>query len=416
MPLRSLPVIWLLSLAPCFAQTSATTPPPEPNGTVTGRIFCADTGLPCRFATVSLMTIPKAEAKTATPSTKPERAEVTRSTAVQSSFDGSYILRHVAPGDFYVIVLKEGYVAPLRMFSKRQLDHPDDQLRSILDHALPRVHVEQDATTRADVQLQRGAAISGTITFDDGSPAGGIGVTVLHKDETGKWVEVPRIGVRSLDVVTNDRGVYRLSSLPPDSYLLRARLSLADEIGITDGNGGGSFTNVTRAMLYFYGDGTAHIDEADSFALRGSDERPGQNMTLPLNKLHRLTGRVVAGANGHTVNSGKVELFYVAKGSAAKDTGSKDEQSIASTEIGSDEAEVFHFEFIPEGDYTLRVTRARDSTWEPRTPAPSSPFVAAVPHVNEKERVLDDYGDVDIPLTVRGDMIDIVATIPPKKK
>ena len=69
-----------------------------------------------------------------------------------------------------------------------------------------------------------------------------------------------------------------------------------------------------------------------------------------------------------------------------------------------------------KGTYTLRVTNARDIAWEPRTTAPPpSPFGVAAPHANEHERVLEKYGDVDMPLTVQGDMTDVIATIPTKK-
>src|SRR5262249_27188781 len=110
--------------------------------------------------------------------------------AVQTNLDGSYSIPHVAAGTYYVTVRTDGYINPVSMFTTQQLDDPTDQVRALSEQALPKITVEQDSTARADVQLQRGAAVRGTISFDDETPAAGIIVTVLHKDESGKWVPI----------------------------------------------------------------------------------------------------------------------------------------------------------------------------------------------------------------------------------
>ena len=59
--LRFLCTLFLAATA--HAQTAATPPTaPEPNGIVTGRVFCVDTGLPARFASVSLLPVNLAKA------------------------------------------------------------------------------------------------------------------------------------------------------------------------------------------------------------------------------------------------------------------------------------------------------------------------------------------------------------------
>ena len=141
--------------------------------------------------------------------------------------------------------------------------------------------------------------------------------------------------------------------------------------------------------------------QAASFTLRGDEERTGQDMTIPISKLHKLTGRVAAGPNGHFVNAASIQLI-----------SNTDKKSLASTNIEREDG-LFHFEFVPEGDYTLRVTNARDVTWEPAPPQPGS----AIPNPfspSDKERVLETYGNVEMPLLLNGDMTDVVATVPAK--
>ena len=151
----------------------------------------------------------------------------------------------------------------------------------------------------------------------------------------------------------------------------------------------------------FYGNGTPYIDQAATFTLHGDEERTGQDMTLPISKLHKLTGRVAAEADDHFVNAATVELIA---------TISK--KSIASTVVDSADG-LFHFEFVPEGDYTLRVTNARDVTGNSE-PLPTARRTLRRSPL-ENERVLKTYGDVDMPLILRGDMTGITATVPAKQ-
>ncbi|HMF54528.1 MAG TPA: carboxypeptidase-like regulatory domain-containing protein [Edaphobacter sp.] len=397
-----------LSLA-CPAQTANRAP--EPNGIVTGRVFCGDTGHPARFASVSLMPVPEPAQtklnKTGLGSTsKPAPGTATTSIAVNTALDGSYTLVHIAPGTYYVIVRMNGYISPLTLFSKKQLDQPTDQERALIDEALPRVHIEQDSTAHADVQLQRGAAVSGTISYDDETPAVGVSVLLRHKDENGKWMPIASGVHTEGGTVTNDRGNFHLSSLLPGTYLLDASLSLGEEKTHTFGDSAGHTSQFImrsfKSSLAFYGDGTPHMDQATSFTLRGDEERTGQDMTIPISKLHKIIGRVAAGPNGHFVNAASIELISIT-----------DKKPLANANIEREDG-LFHFEFVPEGDYTLRVTNARDVTWEPATPQPGNTMPGAFPP-SDKERVLETYGNTEMPLLLNGDMTDIVATIPAKQ-
>jgi hypothetical protein len=230
---------------------------------------------------------------------------------------------------------------------------------------------------------------------------------LLHKNENGKWVSVASGVHMEGGTVTNDRGQFRLSALPPDTYLLQANLGLGSEKTSVISDGSGHSNQMTMRSfsfsLSFYGDGTPQLDEAAPFTLKGDDERTGTNMVLPISKLRRLTGRVAAGQTGHFVNAASVELV-----------AGPDKKAIAHANIDREDG-LFHFEFVPEGDYTLRVTNARDVTWEPDTPQPG--MMAPPPGfpARDKERVLETYGNVDMPLILRGDMTGITATVPAKQ-
>ncbi len=389
-----LPLLVLTTALNAAAQT-ATQAANAPTGTVTGHIFCADTNHPARFARVFLDPVPAdADANAPKPATMPERTDTTMTT-----LDGSYTLTHVHPGAYYVIVALSGYINPRDLFTADQLSSPTQQVRDQLAQKLTRVVIDPNQTETADVRLDRGAAISGTILYDDGSPADSVPIKLLHKDTAGKWIDVPHGAAFTPTTTTDDRGRYRIASLLPDEYMVQTTLQLADSKLVHAQFGGNQiqFDKQTfGSSLSFYGAGTPRIDDAASTHVNAGQERTGQDMTLPVAKLHTLTGKVLAGADAHPVNAAKVAIVYT-------DTG----KQVATSSISRDDG-LFHFDFIPDGDYTLRVTDARDVNWIPQPNTDGSPFPPA-----DKEQVLSTYGGVDQPLLLRGDLYGYTATVPP---
>lgn len=383
----------LLTAAIGLAQTH--TSAPEPTGTVTGRVFCADTNGPARFAHVSLEAIPDLSNSPSKNSPKPNSGPISLSralvtTSVETTLDGSFTLTKVKPGAYYVSVEKEGYVMPRDIFTNKQIEDPSPGMRALSASALPRIVVESGHIEQAQVRLERGAAISGTIFYDDGSSASGLEVKLLHKDTGGKWVPLENASLTG----TDDRGVFRIASLLGDEYMVEADLVLSHSK--TYSNGPDPEGLVT---LPFYGNGTARQSQATSVKLLDGQEITGQDMVLPIPKLHKLTGRVAAGPDAHIVNAAAVALI-------ARD----DNQQLATADISSDDG-LFEFEFVPEGNYILRVTNARDAAWDTLISISSNPIHFPP---SDKERVLASYGNVDQPLILSGDMLDVIVTVPPK--
>jgi hypothetical protein len=394
------PLLLFLTI-PALAQSH--TSAPEATGTVTGHVFCADTNQPARFAHVSLETIPDASARPASQNpgpTAPSGSPV--AVSMETTLSGSFTLNQVKPGAYYVIVEKTGYIKPRDIFTQKQIDDPSPEMRALVAAALPRVTVEAGHTEQAEVRLDRGAAISGTILYDDGSPASDLEVKLLHKDATGKWV--PLTG--EPDIFrdgTDDRGYFRLPSLLGGEYIVEADLRLSAITTLSSAP-----DNQARTMLFanmdilstlpFYGSGVPRQSQATSVKLAPGQELTGQDMMLPISKLHKLTGRVAAGADAHAVNAATVALL-------TRD----DQQQIATTDISRDDG-LFHFEFVPDGDYILRVTNARDVTWQTLISISTNPinFPPA-----DKENITASYGNVDQPLLLNGDVLDVTVTVPP---
>ena len=159
----------------------------DPAGSVFGQVMCSDTQRPARLAQVMLVGAPT-EASVKTHPAGPTGGDGAASgNPVDSSLDGSYVIHHVRPGRYYVVVNLEGYLIPLEQFSAEDLASTDARTRTRVLKAVHTITLTGDDTVREDVVLDRGASVSETITYDDGTPASGLGINLLVKDKDGKW-------------------------------------------------------------------------------------------------------------------------------------------------------------------------------------------------------------------------------------
>jgi hypothetical protein len=62
--------------------------------------------------------------------------------AVQTLLDGSFTIPKVAPGAYYVVAYKSGYLSPLSTLSEDALKHPTPEDHKRIAGILPRIVVE----------------------------------------------------------------------------------------------------------------------------------------------------------------------------------------------------------------------------------------------------------------------------------
>ncbi len=372
-----------------------------PTGTVTGHIFYADTNGPARLATVLL------EAASAIDGYQPGPGDKanTHVSSVTTLPDGSFAIPHVAPGVYYVFAAAPGYVSPIDglSLSRDELQKPDKAVKERIAAAVPRVVVQANLAAAVDVTLERGAAVAGTVLYDDGSPAAGLRVLLLLRadskagDKAGKWV-VPESGpVPGVSyVLTDDRGNYRISGLPAREYLAEVELKL-ENTSFDINNGGYSSSSSGGVTVPVYSGNSLREKDAAPFRIKLGEERPGEDLLIPLNKLHAVTGVITAARDGHVVNGGTVQLLYADdKTEAAKIDLTKDDTS-------------FSLNFVPEGDYIARVTGAVDNEY---TEIPNGTGV--VPPTRTETHAVHSYATGEQPLHVQGDVTGLAIAVPEK--
>jgi hypothetical protein len=353
-------------------------------GTVSGRVICADTNAPARFAKVLLKStapshageefmksiedsVQKSAAKNGgtPPAPKPQTEEQKKAIAAAArsmdrvtdmlnsstvGLDGSYSFAGVKPGTYYVHAIVPGYVDPFSQFSAEDFDSTDPAVRARVAQ-LAKVTITGTDGARVDLRLERGAAISGRIVYDDGSPASGWTISVVKPKsiadpgEAAAAVMNQALAMSGVAQIfkTDDFGRYRISGLAPGDYAVRASL-VARGVGISATNMGDGGSGINLAV---YSGDTFSRANAKAVHLTSGDELPGVDITVPSRALHNISGHVYAKSDSHTLNVGNVALT------------SKDNPALTLTAAIRDDGS-FQFEYLPTGAYTVKVQNAAD--------------------------------------------------------
>ena len=389
-PLLLLPVLTFAARA----QNSSAAKPGT--GTVSGHVYCADTNAPARMASVQLESVKEAEQRSAN---HPQPSfDLPAGGIVQTTLDGSFVIPKVPPGSYYVVATAAGYLSPradAKDIDNAEPPPPAGQPPLII----PRVDVQADQTAAVDIRLERGAAVSGTIRFDDGSPASGMHVGIVRRSKDKKGTTNPTdIGIQGSEI-TDDLGHYRIGGLRDGEYVVETALAHVDLVpGATRLNG---LSGLMRSSLMIYSGDATRKGEAVSFKLGIGEERTGEDITIPLGKLHTIGGVVTAARDGHAINSGSLDVRT-----------SDDNETIGIAEIGNDGT--FHLESVPEGTYILRVRNALDKHVQTLT-APGDILTRPGNVTFISEKVIHQYGDLEQTIKVEGDMPNLVLAVPEPK-
>lgn len=351
----------LVSTACCLSASFA-----QNTGTIEGHVYGADTNEPLRIGSVQLKITPPVKE-----SGVGWGAVCGCAATATLRLDGSFVFPQVRPGRYLVYASAPGYLSPF--------DSPESSSQGggkpVSVNPIS-VELGPDQTVRANFELQRGAAVEGRVLFDDGSPVASAMVHALKKGKDGKWAEV-QAGRLSL---TDDRGRYRISGLAAGEYLIKADLSIApDLVADTSVMAASRFEITTRAV---YSGGVFDEKAATPFKLTRGEERTGEDLTFRASALHTVSGIVVTQPDGDPVADAKVEIDAA-------------DGVVVETVHVLDASGTFRFEYVPEGQYTLKVSGARD--------------------VDAKGRTEREYGSAEQPLDVENDMTGLVIAVAPKK-
>ena len=236
---------------------------------IRGRVTDADTGAPLTLAQVLLF---------------PAHAGERTSAATDAA--GRYELV-VPPGRYRLVASKAGYLSP------------GAGQQGLVGTFLGGFNVVADAgrALEVELELQRGAVLTGTVYNPFGEPAAGVSVQVLrYRFDNGQWqLAGSSRGFADLRM-TDDRGVYRIHSLPPGSYYVQASTpTWWMNIGLWSSSG-------SRVNAPTYYPGTPDLETAERIDIDLGQEVAGIDFRLATVPTLRVAGHVV-GEDGQPVSS-----------------------------------------------------------------------------------------------------------------
>ena len=316
---------------------------------------------------------------------------------MQADLVGEFTMARVKPGSYFLVAQRSGYLQPLAMLTRDQLNKPDAAAQKLIERLLVPVTVAAGRTVQVEARLYRGAVLSGQVQFEDGSAASNVPLKVPTKDASGKWktVDVQQTGEFG-PRRTDDQGHFRIVGLPAGEYLLAARLQLQDaQVGSPFSGSTSSAWKDGFSIDVLYGD-VFRTRDAKPLKVSEGDDVSGLTTTVKLSALHRLSGELLESGSGKPINAGTLGLFW-------KD----DDTELASTQIHED-SDDFRFEYVPEGEYTLRVNNARDVV---RTVVPNCE--GCMPETHTEEKLVRRFGNTEQPLVVMSDMPTLTIAVPP---
>jgi hypothetical protein len=355
---------------------------PDPTkGTVTGLVICTDTGKPARFASVMLLRA--YDPKTARDG--PDKDSVDLDETGTTGLDGKFKIEAVPPGDYYAFATLDGYIDPTLAVDEKRLGAEASEREKLIDEIdqwkdhLVKLTVTAQHVSDINVSIDRGAAIEGTMSYDDSSPAIGIRFAVLRKTAKDHWIKIGSNGGDgwSDNAKSDGRGRYSIPDLPEGEYKVCALLPVKDE---------------DASMQFCFGGGF-RIEKAEIVKVSAGETHNGVDILLPLDGLFTVAGNITAGTDAHAPSQATVHLLYADDREEARQT--------AMLKDGS-----FSFDYVPAGGYILQVTNAQDVVAS--APAQSATGSGAAPQTAPQ---VHKYLDKETPLTVQSDMDDVQVTL-----
>ena len=316
-----------------------------PAGTVTGRVYAADTQHPVRFARVTLQSVASVSGAS-DPGADFRGSRGGGGADTRAGLDGSFSTA-AAPGDYYVMASAPGFVSERDVLAA-EVARGVSAASALAK--IPTVHVSSGSVSNVSVLIEHGGAIAGRLQWEDGSPASGVTVTVVPFAQGATLPstasispEIQRIRSSNPGIFnqSDDRGAFRVSGLATGDYLLQIQVA-GQSILFPGGNG--PALGITPPLRLFY-PGVFRRSEAKPISVRAGDDRDDLRLVLNLNGLHTVSGHITSSQAGQNIAAGRVSL------ADASDASLRLFGFIAAN--GD-----FTIPYVPAGNYSLSVSGA----------------------------------------------------------
>ncbi|MBD0370463.1 MAG: carboxypeptidase regulatory-like domain-containing protein [Pyrinomonadaceae bacterium] len=313
------------------------TPEAPAKSIVRGRVIYEDSNRPVRRARVLLLRTDGGGG--------PEKGGATNER-------GEFTVKDVPAGSYVVMIDAPGIITPL---SSIALEDGMDEKSAFVSIRKEFEEVSVNGTNRVDVLIRarRGGVITGRVTYQDGDPATGAQIIILRKKDNRLVRIITGLSASSLTGLrTDDRGIYRISGLPPGEYVLGAseantRDDARDEYAMA-----GLFGSTSLIVSYYQNE--TSLKQATPIKVEAGREMGDINVTLIERATYTISGTVVARQGRRPLRAQvSIQSKSEANAMAFMDSGPT---------TTSDEQGRWSFTGIPDGTYVIKADPGTSET------------------------------------------------------
>jgi hypothetical protein len=255
----------------------------------------------------------------------------------ETDLDGKFKIEAVTPGEYFAYATLDGYLNPMYGVDFDLIAPNADDKQTTADvidqwkEHLVQISVSAHNTTDFTIQIERGAEVSGTVTYDDGSPAIGMRFALYRKNSKSGWTAVGSHSGNdfNLEAKSDPRGRYTITNLPAGEYAICTLLPGDNQPGSPQLCLG----NVFRKR------------DARTVSASAGESVSGADIVIPLNAIHSVAGSLVQAISGKPPTKARLHLLYA-----------DDREEAMAVDMFDDGS--FLFPFVPQGAYILAVTDA----------------------------------------------------------
>jgi len=402
-PCLAIALLWLAVAHTSVAQDA---PPPEATaaprqsastsgsgmgGTITGTVYCADTDLPARLATINLI----------------ESAEngFAQEDTTTSDLNGRFTFNRVPEGSYYAVAVLPGYENLMSVMTKSHLDAMTADERKKLLARVSSLAVTANLPGQLAIRMERGTEIDGTVVYDDGGPAIGLHVSLkLKADQVSdgglQMTSAPPIYSGAAPTTTDDRGRFRIPGVLPGEYAVSVSVPVRWAES-TDRNPFAEMMEASSGAMDVYVGGGQRASKAETIKVTAGGASRDADITIPLSRLHTIRGQVLRKSTNQLPRAATVRLLYA------------DTREPARTMVAPNGE--FEFHYVSEGSFILHAASSPELLPQVDSgDGDDSGFGFPTARFSLSLQPSDDVSDSgeEMPLVVTGDMDGVSISVP----
>lgn len=319
--------------------------PTQNKSVVFGRAVYEDTGRAVRRARIVLFS-PEKES--------PNGGAIRE---VVTNLRGEFRMKEIPPGRYYIAVDASGILSPasfLNFSSMAELREARPDVGEMKKH-FQEVVLDGANEVEIEVRARRGASITGRVTFADGDPAINVPVQIMRGGDARRARFFTSLNPTAVfgGLHTDDRGVYRVSGLPPGEYIIGVSEMVA-HAERTEAGPAWDMSIFGSPLATTYYPSTADAKKATPVRVEAGQEVSGIDVTLAERPMFKLAGVVRSRLDNRPLARAHVRLYTKEEASEANlhvYRGYGDDSRYVSTDAQGR----FEFNELPDGVYQLSV-------------------------------------------------------------